>query len=138
MSYCKIQFFFVYNNKICIFRRDSTYSIHVESLNCILIMLSIQMYTIQPSSSLITYRYFDLKLIVQLIGLSLIRVVNFSEFSWKTLMRRDCLKRCYKSTLNKSRHLHCLVVASYMDWLVSHLVYRLFFFTNYSFPCIFL
>ncbi|VVC26439.1 Hypothetical protein CINCED_3A015740 [Cinara cedri] len=37
---------------------DSTYSIHIESLNCILIVLSIQMYTIQPSSNLITYRIF--------------------------------------------------------------------------------
>ncbi|XP_015378746.1 PREDICTED: dymeclin-like [Diuraphis noxia] len=37
---------------------DSTYSIHLESLNCIIIVLSIQMYTIQPSSSLIIYRIF--------------------------------------------------------------------------------
>lgn len=43
------------------FHRDSTYLIHVESLNCILIVLSIQMYTIQPSSNLITYRYVKLK-----------------------------------------------------------------------------
>lgn len=47
---------------IFLFYRDSTYSIHIESLNCILIVLSIQMYTIQPSSSLITYRYVDWKL----------------------------------------------------------------------------
>ncbi|XP_050521535.1 dymeclin isoform X2 [Daktulosphaira vitifoliae] len=37
---------------------DFTYSIHVESLNCILIFLSTQMYTIQPSSSLIIYKIF--------------------------------------------------------------------------------
>ncbi|KAL4144008.1 hypothetical protein QTP88_006253 [Uroleucon formosanum] len=37
---------------------DSTYSIHLESLNCIIIVLSIQMYTIQPSSNLIIYRIF--------------------------------------------------------------------------------
>ncbi|CAH1720572.1 dymeclin [Aphis gossypii] len=37
---------------------DSTYSIHLESLNCIIVVLSIQMYTIQTSSSLIIYRIF--------------------------------------------------------------------------------
>ncbi|XP_050443292.1 dymeclin [Adelges cooleyi] len=37
---------------------DLTYSIHIESSNCILILLSIQMYTIQPSSSLIVYKIF--------------------------------------------------------------------------------
>lgn len=44
------------------FYRDATYSIHTESLNCILIVLSIQMYTIQSSSSLITYKYANIKL----------------------------------------------------------------------------
>lgn len=64
-------------------------------------------------------------------------MVDFSEFSWKISMRQNCQKRCYKGIPNKSSRLHCPVVASYTDWLVSYNLLLIILFQNTHF-CVYI
>lgn len=105
------------------FLRDSTYSIHTESLNCILVVLSIQMYTIQSSSSLITYRYTDLKLAL-IILYTIDRAKLVSDHIILYVNERRCIT--FNDTNNKSillmkkggkyadhKHQGCMIVVTF-------------------------